>query len=462
MLSPISNEVTHCDINHFENNPMLHLPSDSETTRIILVRHGRSTFNDQQRYQGSSDDAVLNTKGWYQARCVGEALQGLTIDAIYTSPLQRTTQTTQAITSVLNRIKQFAPQQNVMRRGSLREYDVENGWSTTATLSRTSTLVDGAAGFSQLETEQIPVISCDRLREIELPAWQGRPYQEVRTQEADAYRRWLTDPHEFQMMANQRNDEGVGICSTDSTRMVYPVINLYARAQNIWDDILPRYQCRTVLMVSHGGTNHALLSTALGLSPRFHHRLQQSNGGISVVDYSPSEMTAQLRSLNLTQHLGESLPKLKAGKRGLRLLLLPVASDSPHSGGELTDLEKTRIAQMLDTVPIAYSLTQAGNYAQALTQDLLRDRPDIVQLQVQHAEFSTQWHQALTRVTSTSDLSTGLVVAPVCTLQQLIAEAIGLQYNASKAIALHPGTLSVLHYPVGDHPPVLQAMNILS
>lgn len=32
-------------------------------TRAILVRHGRSTYNEQGRFQGSCNDSVLTTKG---------------------------------------------------------------------------------------------------------------------------------------------------------------------------------------------------------------------------------------------------------------------------------------------------------------------------------------------------------------------------------------------------------------
>ncbi|MEM6321553.1 MAG: histidine phosphatase family protein, partial [Bacteroidota bacterium] len=32
-------------------------------TRVILLRHGRSTLNDQGRYQGSSDNSELTAAG---------------------------------------------------------------------------------------------------------------------------------------------------------------------------------------------------------------------------------------------------------------------------------------------------------------------------------------------------------------------------------------------------------------
>ena len=69
----------------------------TQTTRVILVRHGRSTFNDMGRYQGSSNQSVLTQKGKATARLVGQYLaqhcQGSPIDVIYASPLQRVQQT---------------------------------------------------------------------------------------------------------------------------------------------------------------------------------------------------------------------------------------------------------------------------------------------------------------------------------------------------------------------------------
>ncbi|MEO0771139.1 MAG: histidine phosphatase family protein, partial [Cyanobacteria bacterium J06649_4] len=54
------------------------------STRIILVRHGRSTFNDQGRYQGSSNQSVLTSHGITTAQLVGDSLTHIPIDIIYT------------------------------------------------------------------------------------------------------------------------------------------------------------------------------------------------------------------------------------------------------------------------------------------------------------------------------------------------------------------------------------------
>jgi hypothetical protein len=48
--------------------PPLPLPPIKEAKRIVLVRHGQSTWNAEGRIQGSSDMSVLTEKGQAQAQ----------------------------------------------------------------------------------------------------------------------------------------------------------------------------------------------------------------------------------------------------------------------------------------------------------------------------------------------------------------------------------------------------------
>ena len=400
-------------------------PCDVHTTRIILVRHGRSTFNDQQRYQGSSDDSVLNAQGWQQAHDVGTILSSIPVDAVYASPLKRVRETAEGIAA------------------------------------RTSQAPMPAPVFSE------------QLREIHLPQWEGRHYKDVRSEDAIAYKCWLKRPHEFQMDLTHQTvvplsrPRGLDKATAQSLRpkpqKTFPILDLYRQAQSFWQTTLPNHPGQTIVVVSHGGTNHALISTALGLSPRFHHRLQQSNGGVSILDYSHSTATAQLRVLNCTRHLGEPLPKLKAGKQGLRLLLLPVAPQAALATNRLIQ-QTTAIRQHLANIPMTYSLTQTDSVAQSIAQQLFQDRRDLVQLQVQRHDFVRQWHRALDQGNhdgpATKQLITGMAIAPIPTLQSLIAKTIRLRQGLAPTLPLSSGKLSVLHFPAGDHPPVLQALNL--
>ena len=58
-------------------------------TRLFLVRHGETLANREYRYIGTRDDP-LSVLGQTQAIQLAEALSGLPIAAVYSSPLQRT------------------------------------------------------------------------------------------------------------------------------------------------------------------------------------------------------------------------------------------------------------------------------------------------------------------------------------------------------------------------------------
>lgn len=65
-------------------------------TQIILWRHGQTTFNVENRFQGHLD-APLNDVGLAQAEVAAVGLSKLRIDAIYASPLQRAYITAQVL-----------------------------------------------------------------------------------------------------------------------------------------------------------------------------------------------------------------------------------------------------------------------------------------------------------------------------------------------------------------------------
>ncbi|NJS16920.1 MAG: histidine phosphatase family protein [Nostocaceae cyanobacterium CSU_2_110] len=65
----------------------------STNTRVILLRHGQSTYNVLGLYQGSSDRSNLTELGRQQAILTGTFLKNIKFDAIYSSPLKRAQET---------------------------------------------------------------------------------------------------------------------------------------------------------------------------------------------------------------------------------------------------------------------------------------------------------------------------------------------------------------------------------
>lgn len=364
-----------------------------QATRVILVRHGQSTYNAQGRYQGCSDDAVLTEKGRWMAERTGQALSQLAIDTLYTSPLQRTQETAELILSEIAIVSNATPD----------------------------------------------LVLHPDLPEIDLPAWEGLSFKTVRQTLSAEYQSWREYPHTFSMTPPAHSAPIGGTATLVQPR--FPVQELYTQARRFWQEILPRAEGKTILVVSHGGTIRALIGTALhashslSLEPSlktlppeaYFHTLQQSNGGISLLTFSPCAYSpVRLETMNLTHHLGETLPKLKEGKAGLRLLLLPALDPSPPE-----------LLKILNQVPLDFFLSdRSSESAIAAFQTLLS----------QH-DFTTK------------QLTTGLAFTDPAEIQSFLQPMLGLPSSAG-SLAITSGSLSVVHYPTATKHPILQALNL--
>lgn len=66
-----------------------------EDKRVYLIRHGETDYNRMGIVQGSGVNAPLNEKGRLQARAFYQQFRSVPFDRVYTSTLQRTTQSVQ-------------------------------------------------------------------------------------------------------------------------------------------------------------------------------------------------------------------------------------------------------------------------------------------------------------------------------------------------------------------------------
>ncbi|NBD18381.1 MAG: hypothetical protein GVY04_20290 [Cyanobacteria bacterium] len=356
------------------NFPLSPVPETG--TRIILLRHGRSTLNDQQRYQGSSDEATLTDQGHLASQRMGQFLENCPLDTVYVSPLQRAQET----------------------------------------------LVDL---LPYLKTQPQQIQTSELLQEIKLPTWEGRPYQEVRTEDSDRYSCWQVRPDQFQIQ-------------TEENCVFYPVLELYQRIQEFWQTILPWHRTETLLIVGHGSTNQALINTALGISPRYHHCFQQTHSGLTVFDIlTPGR--SQIHLLNLT--LNPGLPKLKAGKQGVRLVLLPFHPDFPSQPRLLAPFNSVSIQEIIgENCDLLQQLAQA--HLEAIVRILQGSQLSLRALPPLHQK----------------ELRTVCAIAPPPTLSRLLAHLFPFPHP----VPLFPNTFSVVHYPSSQTSPILQAMNVTS
>lgn len=234
--------------------------------RIVLVRHGLSSFNLEHRIQGRDDLSALTEAGERQAGAAGEALRDVRLVAAYTSPLRRAS--------------------------------------------------DTAAHLLAAHGQGLTAIPNGNLLEIDLAPWSGLLRSELRQRFPEQERVWREAPHTLML---QRPDGGT----------YSPLGELMAQAQRFKAELLDRHRqalaeqgFSTVLVVAHNAILRCLVLSLLDLPASAFRRLRVDNGSVSVLNLSlgPEGVpTTQLESLNGTAHLGEPLP---AAGKGPRLLLV--------------------------------------------------------------------------------------------------------------------------------------------
>ncbi|MEM8505433.1 MAG: histidine phosphatase family protein [Cyanobacteria bacterium P01_D01_bin.1] len=239
-------------------------------TTVIIVRHGQSTSNASRVIQGHHDQAVLTELGEQQASTVGETLSGLALDAVYASPLKRARRTCEIITETIKSSENAVPAVQIT----------------------------------------------DQLKEINLPLWESKSFDEVEANYPEMYRAWRSLPNEFKMPLP--NEDG-------STTDFYPVREIWQRAALFWQTVLEKHAGQTVLLVAHSAINRALVGSAIGLGPESLNSMGQDNCAINILNFTSQDSqaaTVQLELLNLTSHLGQPIPSRKSRYKGPRLLLV--------------------------------------------------------------------------------------------------------------------------------------------
>jgi broad specificity phosphatase PhoE len=106
-------------------------------TEFLLVRHGETDWNREQRFQGHADQP-LNELGREQARALADELAGEQVDAVYSSDLRRAHETAEIVAERLG----------------------------------------------------VPVVTDPALREIDVGEWQGLTWPEIEARYPEGVRDW--------------------------------------------------------------------------------------------------------------------------------------------------------------------------------------------------------------------------------------------------------------------------------
>lgn len=112
--------------------------STPQPTRILLVRHGQTDWNQEQRIQGQTDIA-LNQEGESQARLLAQSLASEPLDAIYASDLGRARATALAVAQRQGRdlrVDGALRERNYGCFEGLRFADIESQWPDLASAWR--------------------------------------------------------------------------------------------------------------------------------------------------------------------------------------------------------------------------------------------------------------------------------------------------------------------------------------
>ena len=437
--------------------------------RVIIVRHGESTYNVVRRIQGHLDESVLTEKGCSDAVKVGKALSNISFDAIYCSPLKRAKQTAEII------------------HGEIK-----------ANLGNIPALEENL-----------------KIKEIHLPLWEGMLSTEVQEKFPEDHKVWKENPDKLRMLVQDG----------EKTVEYFPILALYEQAKEFWQEILPKHQNQTILVVAHSCINRCLIKTAIKMAPAYIQHIQQSNCCINVVNFAGLlEDKVQIESFNQIQHMGATLPSLRPNHQGIRLLLVRHGEtdwnqQSRYQGqvdislNENGKLQSEKVADFLKDVSIdkvySSSLLRAKETAEIILQqhqginlelelelndgfkeiihgawegkleteieqqfpgELQRWRETPEQFQMPAGEnFQAFWqrtvevYESIIEAVLTDKLNTILIVAHGGTNQILLCHILGLSAEHFWSFRQSNCCLNVIDYPKGKNGiPVVQGINFTS
>jgi broad specificity phosphatase PhoE len=202
-------------------------------TTMYLIRHGATEANlaEPARLQGRKHNPPLAPLGVRQAEMTRDFLAVRPIDFCYSSPLERAVQTAAIIAAPHG----LAPR------------------------------------------------PLDALTECDCGAWEGLDWQAIRRRDAEAYRRFMTNPGRF------------GYPGGESFREVFH------RTRAALEELLSAHEGHALLVVAHHIVNRTYLAGVLGLTPDQARQVTLDNCGISVV-VRDGDQTA-VCTLNAAFHL---------------------------------------------------------------------------------------------------------------------------------------------------------------
>ena len=220
------------------------------TIRLVLVRHGLSSFNAKGLIQGRTDDSLLTEEGYKQALKAGKALSKISFNKIYSSPLVRAAETAKTIK------KSFHEEQDII-------FD-------------------------------------NNLLEVDLSEWSGLNIDEIKNKFPEIYPIWKNDPENLILKRSE-----------DITYK--PIQELFDQANNFIEDILKIYLDKddvNILVVGHNAILRCLILMLIGKPNQGFRKIRLDNASFSILNISShnNSFKTQIECLNQTSHLNKNIP----------------------------------------------------------------------------------------------------------------------------------------------------------
>jgi probable phosphoglycerate mutase len=224
--------------------------SNQKGPRFLLVRHGETDWNRQQRFQGQID-VPLNEQGRSQSQQTALFLEQVPIDRAVSSPMLRPKETAEII---------------------LQKHP------------------------------HVPLEFDDNLREISHGLWEGKLETEIEQAFPGELDQWKQAPETVQM------PEGENLQQVWERAITAWTAILDSTPPNLAD------RPTTTLVVAHDAVNKAILCHLVGQGPEHFWTFKQGNGSVTVIDYVQGVGRRPLiHALNITSHFGSVLDKTAAG-----------------------------------------------------------------------------------------------------------------------------------------------------
>jgi len=121
----------------------------------------------------------------------------------------------------------------------------------------------------------------ERLIEIDFGQWEGKTSIDFIKEDPESWQNWLSDPAAF--AAGRTGETGQKVIQ---------------RLENFYNELLDKYDGKTILIVGHNGINRLFLSQQLGMPLKNYRKIVQENSALTLI--------------TLDKHNGLNLLKLNA------------------------------------------------------------------------------------------------------------------------------------------------------